>query len=461
MGTFFTRSLTALFLMMTGGVFMISPRIGQATQEQDWSKQVIQYERLITEDGRWQYAPVARPEVFPQDGANQPVAPRPAQEQKAGDWDAVKIYDYYKDCVLDVQTTIELETPLPFSGEKTLTFGGSAFFLDKDGNAGTVAHVVKSKDDVLEFGGFFGPGQKIRIIKYEYSVVMTSKNRKYKAELVGVNVYSDTALIKVLEIDPADYNAARIGDSDAVKVGEPVYAIGMPLGLSNTLTAGKVSSVHRTIDFNYLEDFIQTDCPINPGNSGSPLIGSRGEVIAINDAAVRGAMGLGFSVATKLFRLDQLKKGELVMPWFGAEALVRNPVRMGSETKPRFQDMKEFYDKTGLDDPETLIMLAKMTYRDRWAVVSTLDETRTSDGKIAPAKRVGIRRGDLITKVNGKDVRTGMDVRMALTEIAIGKEFEVELVRVEKGVANKVTCKITAEKKPADGLQERGGNRRR
>lgn len=379
-----------------------------------------------------------------------------AQDEKKDEkvLDGVKIYEKYKDCVVDIQTILTLENGMIYS------VGGSGFFINKDNQVATVAHVVKEKDDQVKFGGFFGGGTVVKIVSYEYFVVLTSKGRKYKAELVGANVYSDTACLKVLDIDPADYTAAEIGDPDGLKVGEAVYAIGMPYGLSNSLTSGKVSALHRYIDLWYLEDFVQTDTPINPGNSGSPLIDSRGRVVALNDAGIRGADGMGFAVSMKLFNLEQLKKGSPTLPWFGAEAMVMNFPRMGTKDKPRFQDMAELYERTGMDDPESLILLAKLTdpTQDRWGIVTMVDEVKVNND-YSPAKNSGIKRGDLVTKINGKIAKSGMDIRLVILDIPVGQAFDIELTRIEKnGVPKNMTLKATLQNMPKAGTSDRSGN---
>lgn len=352
------------------------------------------------------------------------------QDEKA--LDAVDVYDYYKDCTVDIETTLNLANGM------VVQFGGTGFFVEndgkKEGHIATAAHVVKVEDDEVTIGGFFGfGGEVVKITSYEYYVSLISKNKKYKAELVGANVYDDKALLKAVDANPADYNVAKLS-YDNLKVGEPVYVLGMPYGLSNNFTHGKISALHRYIGLWYVEDFIGTDAPINPGNSGGPLIHSRGKVIGFNDAIFRGADGLGFAVPFTKSDFDYLKNGgNTVLPWFGAEAMLENFARLEPDGNPSLRDMRELYDKTGMD-PESLYELAKLT-KDRWAVVTEIDETRGLFGMYSPAKLVGIKRGDLITKINGKPVKSGMDIRRMIMNSQLGSFIEVELIRLRYGKA--------------------------
>ncbi len=370
-----------------------------------------------------------------------PVAKPPAA-QKVGDPEGVKIFNFYKNVVVQVETMLQLET-----GEMVGGGGGSGLFVDKEGHILTNNHVVKFEGDSVG-GGFFGP--PVKIVGYEYWVVLKNKNKKWKAELVGANKYNDTALLKAVDADPADYAIAEFGDPDKLSEGDKVYALGAPFGFAGTFTAGQVSVMHQVIDLHYIEDFIQMDCPINPGNSGSPLINSQGKVVGVNNATIRGADGMHFALSIKLVNLAQLKSGETEMPWFGAEALVLNFPRTGTEAKPGFQDLRFLNEKTGIEDPEILLMLSKLSYHERHAIITMVDLSKSPDGKTSPAKRSGLLKGDLLTSFNGKPVNTGMDLRRMVVDLRPGADVEMTVTRVEKnGVPKTLTLKCKLEAKPA------------
>ncbi|GEM_PF-2141270 len=386
------------------------------------------------------------------------------EEKKA--LDVVAIYDYYKDCAVEIQTTLNLE-----NGMK-IQFGGSGFFVEnegkKEGHVETVGHVVKVKGDKIKIGGFFGMGgETVKIVNYEYFVILTSKNKKYRANLVGGNVYNDTAVLKAIGADPADYNTAKLRDpSDSLKVGESVYVMGTPYGFSNNLTHGRISALHRYIDLWYVEDFIGTDAPINPGNSGGLLIDSKGNVIGLNDAIIRGTDGMGFAIPIEMLDFDNLKRNgqTTVLPWFGVEAMLENFPRMGIAEKPSPWDLRELYDATGLD-PKSLYELAKLTYADNWAVVTVVDETRIRLWEFlldsgSPAKIAGIKRGDLIIKIDGKPIKSGMDVRRTIMDCSLDQFVDVELIRFEYGVSKKLTVRVAfSQEQPEISLLSLGNDR--
>src|SRR3989344_4003772 len=360
--------------------------------------------------------------------------------QKVQDFDGIQIFNRYKNVVVQVDTFLQLE-----NGQVVGGGGGSGLFVDKDGHILTNNHVVKFDTDSI--GGMFGP--PIKITGYEYWIVLKNKNKKWKAELIGANKYNDTALLKAIDADPNDYEIADFGDPDQMHEGDKVYALGAPFGLAGTFTAGTVSVMHQVIDLNYIEDFIQMDCPINPGNSGSPLINSQRKVVGINSATIRGADGMHFAISVKLVNLNQLKSGEVEMPWFGAEAMVMNFPRTGPEAKPGFQDLRFLNEKTGIENPEVLLMLAKLSYGDRHAVVTMVDQIKMPDGNVAPAKKAGLMKADIITSVNGKAISSGMDLRRIIVDLKPGVEIEVSFTRVEKtGAPKAMTVKLKLEKKP-------------
>lgn len=351
----------------------------------------------------------------------------------------VKIYENYKDCVVDLTAEVAIG-----DGQK-LTMGGSGFFIDRDGYLLTNAHVIKSKNDEVASQW----GTKLKITGYSYWITQPGKNKKYKAELIGFNPYCDLALLKAVNADPKDFTVAKLGDSDKLRVGEKVYALGMPLGMTNSFTGGRVSGLHRHLGLHYVEDFIQTDAAINPGNSGSPLINANNEVIGINGALMRGANGIGFAIPIKMINLEQLKGGEVKLSWLGLEAMMTNFPRTGTHERPGFKDLQFLHEQTGIDDLESLRLLAKLT-KDSWALVNFIDEIRSADDKVSPAKRGGFKRGDLITKIGSQKIKSGMDVRLATLNTLAGQPIEIELLRVNRDAVQHLKIIVTLEKSKND-----------
>jgi serine protease Do len=251
---------------------------------------------------------------------------------------------------------------------------GSGFILSQDGYVMTNAHVVDDADTIY--------------------VTLTDK-REFKAKLIGVDERTDVALVK---INAANLPAVTIGDSNKVRVGEWVVAIGSPFGLANTVTAGIVSAKGRDTG-DYLP-FIQTDVAVNPGNSGGPLINMQGEVIGINSqiySRTGGFMGISFAIPIDeaMRVVDQLKAN-------GRVVRGRIAVAISEVTK-------DVADSLGLP-------------KAQGALVSSVE----ADG---PADRAGVQPGDIILKFNGRSVDTATDLPRMVGETKPGTQTTLTIWR--------------------------------
>ncbi len=436
--------------------------------------------------------------------AQSPEAPAQPVAQQKQDAPGVAIAEYYRECVLRVEKTMTVDfgamsmveqeqlralgeffivdtneatmlfldndtalgfvhdltrqhrycsvSPAKYAGGDKMSASGSGFFCDAEGGFYTAGHVAKAKHDELS-----SPFGIIKITSYEYWVTLPSKGRKYKAESVGVDASRDVAYMRVKGIASADYKIAKMGDSGKMRPGDPVYTFGSPRGLTNTLTRGVISNTNCIIGLHYIESFLQTDAPINQGSSGSPLINEASEVVGINDAGVPGADGLGFAVPVEFINLEQLKKGDVLLPWFGAEALLENFERLGTAENAGVLDVIRMYDETGILDSCSIQELLRLTYdagflkpEASFAIVNDVDQSKIN-GRTCPANRPGmaLERGDLILKVNGAPIRSGMDLRIAIVSISPGQAFDIEYIRVCEGkAAPGVARGIVLEKKP-------------
>ncbi|MBS1528076.1 MAG: trypsin-like peptidase domain-containing protein, partial [Bacteroidetes bacterium] len=192
-------------------------------------------------------------------------------------------------------SVVKIEQFTTEKGRDTVTGTGTGFLFSSDGYLFTNSHVVKK-------------AKQLRAMLYDGTV--------HHAPLVGEDPYTDLAILK---IDAADYTPAILGDSDNLRIGQLVIAIGNPLGFQHTVTAGVVSALGRTLSGESgvsMDSMIQTDASLNPGNSGGPLINADGEVVGVNTAMIRGAQGLCFaisintakSVANQLIRYGKVKR---------------------------------------------------------------------------------------------------------------------------------------------------------
>jgi len=230
---------------------------------------------------------------------------------------------------------------------------GSGVIIDKNGYLITNWHVVQNSSTIK---------------------VATLDEKEYDALIIGSDPKSDLAILKIKSSQP--FPCVTIGDSDNLLIGETVIAIGNPFGLSNTVTTGVVSALHRSIkkDDEQYENFIQTDASINPGNSGGPLLNIKGELIGINTAIYGEAQGIGFAIpvnTAKRIVNDLLRYGEVRSPWLGI--YVQNLSRK---------------------------IIQQFSYQGKHGVMIT---TVLPD---SPAYQAGLRRGDIITAIDQQPVKS-------------------------------------------------------
>ncbi len=251
---------------------------------------------------------------------------------------------------------------------------GSGFIIDKDGYIVTNNHVVEGAD-------------KIKVIL---------KNKKeFDAKIVGLDPNTDLALIKITP--DHQLPTIQLGDSDALKVGEWVVAIGNPFGLEHTVTAGIISAKGRVIGSGPYDDFLQTDASINPGNSGGPLIDMQGKVIGINTAIIPGGQGIGFAIPINLAKgiIEQLKtKGEVTRGWLGVGI------------QDLTEDLKEYH---GIKEDEGVLV------------------TQVFPGD--PAQKAGIEPKDIILEVDGRKVTNSRALSRMIAETAVGARVKVLVLR--------------------------------
>jgi serine protease Do len=233
----------------------------------------------------------------------------------------------------------------------------------------------------------------------ELTVTMADKG-EFKAQVVGRDPKTDIAIIK---IDAGEnLPAANIGDSDQIKVGDWVLAIGNPFGLSHTVTSGIVSAKGRVIGAGPYDDFIQTDASINPGNSGGPLFNMKGEVIGINTAIIPEGQGIGFAIPVNTAKslIPQLEaNGEVTRGYLGVN----------------IQSI----------DPD--LAKAMKLEQSKGALVAEVVPG-------GPADKAGIKTGDVIVSFDGKSVHDSHDLPAMVAAAAIGRQVPITLVRNGKEI---------------------------
>ncbi len=275
---------------------------------------------------------------------------------------------------------------------------GSGFIIDQDGTILTNNHVVEKADEIK---------------------IKTASGKEYDAMVVGRDPKTDLALIKI-KADGKPLKAAKLGDSEAIRVGDWVMAVGNPFGLGNTVTAGIISAKGRIIGAGPYDDFLQTDAAINPGNSGGPLFNMNGEVVGIDTAIVAQGQGIGFAIPVNMAKeiLTQLKTGKVVRGWLGV---------MIQDITP------ELAESFGITETSGVI------------VADVVPDS--------PADKAGFKRGDIVKSLNGKPIENAHV--LSRTVAALGPETTASLEVLRDGKSKEI--KVTIGTMPEEVAKGKGG----
>jgi S1-C subfamily serine protease len=256
--------------------------------------------------------------------------------------------------------------------------GGSGFVFTPDGLILTNSHVVHDATRIE---------------------ITLSDGRRVPAHTIGDDPATDLAVIR---IDAPGLQAVQLGDSQQLRPGQMAIAIGNPYGFQSTVTAGVISALGRSLrsySGRLIEDVIQTDAALNPGNSGGPLVNSRGEVIGVNTATILPAQGICFAIGintAKFVASRLLRDGRIRRSWIGVSA----------QTVPIHRRVVRFYNLP----------------QESGVVVLGVEES-------SPAKKAGIREGDVIVALGGKPVAGVDDLHRLLTDAQVGSQCDLTVIR--------------------------------
>ncbi len=270
---------------------------------------------------------------------------------------------------------------------------GSGFIIDEDGLILTNNHVVEKADEIK---------------------IKTTEGNEYDATVVGRDPKTDIALLKI-KVKGKLPKPAKLGDSEAIRVGDWVIAVGNPFGLGNTVTSGIISAKGRIIGAGQYDDFLQTDAAINPGNSGGPLFNMNGEVVGINTAIVAQGQGIGFATPINMAKdiLEQLKTGKVIRGWLGI---------MIQDVTPELAE--------SLGAKATKGVLVADVVAD------------------SPAEKGGLKRGDIIESLNGKQIENANMLSRAIAAMKPESPATLEIIRDGKPVTVKLTLGTMPEETP-------------
>ena len=298
--------------------------------------------------------------------------------------------------VVNISTTSLAEEGITDFDTNSETLG-SGFIISRDGYIVTNQHVID---------------------KAETITVTLFNNERLEAEVIGEDKKTDLAVLKITpqtELSPVIF-----GDSDAMRVGDWILAIGNPFGLGGSVTAGIISAKSRDIESGPYDNFIQTDAAINQGNSGGPMFNLKGEVIGINSAIFSStgeSMGIGFATPSKMAEwvISQLQKdGKVTRGWIGISI------------KPAQQ-------------PNTGILISKI-----------------NEG--SPAQQAGLMAGDIITKFNTLPITGATNLSRIIAESAVGEMLQFEILRNGQSLNIKVQAQEMPEEEPQKSSEKTNNN---
>ncbi len=263
---------------------------------------------------------------------------------------------------------------------------GSGVIITSDGYIVTNSHVVNGADEI--------------------KVTLPHQKKEYKAKIIGIDSESDIAVIK---INAKNLNAIKISNSKNVKIGDVVFAIGNPFGVGETVTSGIVSAINKDkVGLNQYENFIQTDASINPGNSGGALVDSRGALIGINSAIISksgGNNGIGLAIPSNM---------------------------VVDITKKLIKDGKVIRGYMGIMITDINNRLASIYNHKNGALVVNVEIN-------SPASKAGLKRGDLIYKIDGENIEDASDLKRVIGSKRPGQTIKIELERDKQNIVKIAT----------------------
>lgn len=344
---------------------------------------------------RWDLVPEYRRRGSPGSEAAQAAPPKGQPPLSSEEEINIRVYSKVSPGVVNI-TSIVVEYDF-FLSPVAKPGTGSGSVLDLEGNVLTNYHVIESAQN-LE--------------------VTLPDRTKYHAKVVGYDKQNDLAVIRLVGAPKERLHPVPLGDSDSLKVGQKVLAIGNPFRLQNTLTVGIISSLGRRIQTesgDLVENVIQTDAAINPGNSGGPLLNTVGEMIGINTSIVTtsgGNIGIGFAIPANTVRRvvnDLIREGRVIRPWFGIDGY--------SIT----EDLA-----SALDLPVSSGVLIARVYRGSSADNAGI--RGASEIALLYNERILIG-GDVITAIDGKAVTSMEELKLALESKRPGDAVQVTFYR--------------------------------